>query len=86
MQNLQSLKTILICKFDDRSIKADTFKITHLNSIELNAKLFRSSQLRHSLELNSQHIKGKLSKTYIEILSLNSNSLIINNAKNIIYK
>lgn len=50
------LKTQIL-KFDVRPMKADKFIITHLNSIESNSKLLRSSQLRNSLQSDKQGAK-----------------------------
>lgn len=53
--DFKELKTQIL-RHEIRPMKADKFIITHLKSIETNAKLFRSTQLRNmNLECNSSN-------------------------------
>lgn len=73
--DFKELKTQIL-KFDVRPMKADKFIITHLNSIESNTKLLRSSQLRNSPELGIQCTKEKSVDICLDISCLTPNNLI----------
>lgn len=65
-----------ILRFERKPMTVDRFVINHLNSINSNARLFKSAQIRNSAKINKQEISVKLQDT--------KNTLSVENTKPLI--